>query len=104
MTKKNKIVVDERLNDVNKNIEEMISNVEPTIEDVIEKEILENYDENDEALYEETFDEVLPAEVTIIDEQVNIEKPIEIVKSKRSVDCLSKDEYRIYLRTGRIPE
>ena len=104
MTKKNKIVVDERLNDVNKNIEEMISNVEPTIEDVIEKEILENYDENDEALYEETFDEVLPAEVTIIDEQVNIEKPIEIVKSKRSVDSLSRDEYRTYLRTGRIPE
>lgn len=104
MTKKNKIVADEQLNDINKSIEEMISDVEPTIEEVIEKEISEDYGENNETLYEETFEEVLPAEVTVIDEQVNIKKPVEIVKSKRSVDSLSKDEYRTYLRTGRIPE
>ncbi len=109
MGKRNKNVVEEQQNNVTESIEEVISDVEPTTDDVVEQELPEDEgvvitDEDiKEALSEET-----PKEELSVEEPLNIgaptEIPVEIVKPKRSISSLSKDEYRTYLRTGRIPE
>lgn len=57
---------------------------------------------NEEHKIEIKIDDDVLAETLNVDTPTEI--PVELVKPKRSLDSLSKDEYRTYLRTGRIPE
>lgn len=109
MAKKNKNVVEEQQKDVTETIEDVISDVEPTTDEVVEQELQDDEGEviTDEDIKEALSDET-PNEELSVEEPLNIgaptEIPVEIVKPKRSIGSLSKDEYRTYLRTGRIPE
>ena len=57
---------------------------------------------NEEPKIEIKIDDDVLAETLNVDTPTEI--PVELVKPKRTIDSLSKDEYRTYLRTGKIPE
>jgi len=48
------------------------------------------------------FTEAISTEEPVVD--IPVEKVVEIEKPKRTVDSLNRNEYRIYLLTGKIPE
>jgi hypothetical protein len=65
-----------------------------TIEEIIDEPVIEEPKE-------EIKTEVLPE---ILNIGAPTEIPVELIKSKRTLDSLSKDELRTYQRTGRMPE
>jgi len=99
MAKKNKSVLNQNFNDLfekNEIVEEEINlteNESNVIEEIVENDIIEEQinESNDSALID---DEVQP----------EIIENIVILKPKRTIDSLTKSEYRYYLRTGIIPE
>jgi hypothetical protein len=95
MAKKNKSVL-------NQNIEN------ETINDNEDVEIIStnDFDESIEKDLSEMVNDNIP-QYPIVDVKLTInevEKPIIVTKPKRSLDSLSKSEYRMYLRTGIIPK
>ena len=95
MAKKNKSVL-------NQNIEN------ETINDNEDVEVISTNDFNEsiEKDLSEMVNDNIP-QYPIVDVKLTInevEKPIIVTKPKRSLDSLSKSEYRMYLRTGIIPK
>jgi len=58
-------------------------------------------DINVESDLNEEESEILPQESILVNEQ---EITIEPIKPKRTIESLSRDEFRMYQRTGRLPE
>lgn len=101
MAKKNKSVLNQKFNDLYEkndiveeeiNLTEVESNV---VEEIIENDIIEDQiGENDDNVLIEGNVEIQP----------EIIENVKIIKPKRTINSLTKSEYRYYLRTGIIPE
>jgi hypothetical protein len=127
-SKKNEIQIEESIVE-NKIVEELVPEKFEDIQVIPELNIPdENIQEVPEELKEELIEQDTEAISQIVDEKImsvlenfraekdeetipevlNIgaptEIPVELVKPKRTLDSLSKDEFRTYQRTGRIPE
>ena len=77
--------------------EELMEEGAEAISQMVDEKIMSDL----ESFRDEKDEETIPESLNI---GAPTEIPVELVKPKRTLDSLSKDEYRTYLRTGRIPE
>lgn len=97
MAKKNKSVLNQNVVEPIEEIKDIVvEEFETNDLDISIKKDLSELTNDDAPQYPLEVKEVVPVEVKKIE-------PV-VVKPKRTIDSLSKAEYRTYLRTGKIPE